>query len=72
MEKALSDWMEAAGLSVVVEQVGEIGVGLVMVGFVSEVKDFELDLLWDREPVGEEHTSGCTGVYLGLWMMLLQ
>lgn len=34
-----------------VEQVTEIGRGLVMEGFVSEKKDFELNSLWDREPV---------------------
>lgn len=43
--------VEAAGRSVVVEQVGEVGGGLVMKSFVSEEKDFELDPLWDREPV---------------------
>ncbi len=31
------------------EQVGEVGGGLVMGGFMSEEKD--LDPLWDREPV---------------------
>ena len=34
-----------------VEQVTEVGRGLVMEGFVCEEKDFELNSLWDREPV---------------------
>ena len=43
--------VEAVERSVAVEQVGELGEALVMEGFVSEEKDFELDLLWDREPL---------------------
>lgn len=54
---------------------------------MSEQKDFELNPLWEREPVevpedrgdvvtgageGEQQNSGCTGVYLGPWMMCLQ
>lgn len=34
-----------------VEQVSEVGRGLVVKGFVSEEKDFKVDALWDREPV---------------------
>ena len=34
-----------------VEQVSEVGRGLVMEGFVCEEEDFELNALWDREPV---------------------
>ncbi len=33
------------------EQVCEVGGGLVMEGFVSKEEDFELDPLWVREPV---------------------
>jgi len=36
---------------VVAEQVDEVGGGLVMEGFMSEEKDFEVDPLWDWEPV---------------------
>lgn len=36
---------EAAGGCVVVEQVGEVGGGLVMEGFASEEKDFKVDPL---------------------------
>lgn len=35
----------------VVEQVGEVGRGLIVLGFVSKGEDFELDALTDREPV---------------------
>lgn len=37
--------MEAVGRSVVLEQVGEEGGGLILEGFVSEEKNFELDRL---------------------------
>ena len=37
--------VETVGGCVVVEQVGEVGGGLVMEGFASEEKDFEVDLL---------------------------
>jgi len=43
--------VEAAGGSVTGEQVSEVGGSLVVEGFVGEEKDFELDALWDREPV---------------------
>ncbi len=58
---------EAAGRSVVVEQVSEIGGGLDMEGFMREEKDFELDLLWDREPVEvlEDRGDVVTGVGVG-------
>ncbi len=42
---------EAAGRIVAVEQVGEVGGGLVMESFVGEEKDFEVDALRDRKPV---------------------
>jgi len=42
---------EPTGWSVVMEQVGEVGGGLVMEGFVTEEKDFALDPLRDGEPV---------------------
>ena len=42
---------EAAGRSVVVEQVGEVAGGLVVEGFVGEEEDYEMDALRDREPV---------------------
>lgn len=35
-----------------VAQVGGVGGGLIMEGLVSEEKDFELDHLLDRQPVG--------------------
>lgn len=35
----------------VVEQVSEVGRGLVIEGFMSEEKDFELNSLWHREPM---------------------
>lgn len=34
-----------------VEQVSEVGRGLVIEGFMSEEKDFELNSLWHREPM---------------------
>lgn len=36
-----------------VAKVGSVGGGLwwVMLGFISEEKEFDLNLLWDREPV---------------------
>ena len=33
------------------EQVSEVGRGLVMEGFVCEEEDFKLNTLWDWEPV---------------------
>jgi len=36
---------------VAVEQVTEVGRVLVMEGFVNKEKDFELNSLWDQEPV---------------------
>lgn len=72
------------GKNVILEQVSEVGGGLVMKSFVSEKKDFKLNPLWGRKPVklledrsdGHENeradvqqSSGCTGVYLGFWMM---
>ncbi len=47
-----------AGRRVVVEQVGEVGGGLVMEGFVSEEKDFELDPCG----TGSQWSSWRTGV----------
>lgn len=41
--------MEAVGWSVFVEKVGEVGGGLLMEGFVSGEKEFELNLSWDME-----------------------
>lgn len=41
---------EAVGGSVVVEKVSEEGEGLVMESFGSQEKEFELKLLWGREP----------------------
>ena len=38
-------------VSVVVEQVSEVGRGLVMEGFVGEEEELEVDSMWDREPV---------------------
>ena len=35
----------------VVEQVCEVGRGLVMEGFVGEKEELEVVLMWDREPV---------------------
>lgn len=35
----------------VVEQVSEVGRGLVMKGFMCEEEDFELNSLWDRKPM---------------------
>ena len=43
--------MEAAGWIVAMEQVSEVGRGLVMEGFVCEEEDFELNTLWNWEPV---------------------
>lgn len=41
------------------EQVNEVGGGLIVEGFVSEQKDgLELDLLWNREPVEVLGDSG--------------
>lgn len=37
--------------SVMVEQIGEVGRGLAVKGFTHEEDLFELDALWDREPV---------------------
>ena len=69
---------KAARGIVLVEQVGKVGRGLVMEGFVSEEKDYELDLLWDngsqwrfwrtgvmwsgRAGVGEQASSRILGV----------
>ena len=33
------------------EQVCEVGRGLVMEGFVGEEEELEVDSMWDREPV---------------------
>ena len=41
-----------------VDQVTETRRGLVMEGFVSEKKDFELKWLWDREPVEDPEDRG--------------
>ena len=35
----------------VAKQIGEVGGGLVVEGFVGEEEDFEVDALRDREPV---------------------
>ncbi len=43
--------VEAAGGSVAVEQVSEVGGGLVMKAFVSKETHFKLKASWDREPV---------------------
>ena len=58
---------EGAGRSVMVEQICEVGGGLVMEGFVSEEKEFELDALWDREPVEvlEDRGDVVTGTGMG-------
>lgn len=53
------------------ERVSEVEGGLVMEGFVSEEEDFELDPLWDREPVEVLEYRGdvVTGVGVGeFWM----
>ena len=42
---------EPTGWSVVMEEVGEAGGGLIMEGFVGEEKDFVFYVLWDKEPV---------------------
>lgn len=53
--------------SVVVEEASEVGGSLVMEGFLREEKDFELDLLWDREPaeVLEDGGDVVTGAGVG-------
>ena len=49
-----------------VEQVSEVGKGLVMEGFVCE-EDFEFNLLWDGEPVKvlEDRGNVVTGAGVG-------
>lgn len=49
------------------EQIIEVEGGLVMEGFMSEEKDFELDPLWDREPVEvlEDSNDVVTGAGVG-------
>lgn len=42
---------EVTGRGVVVEQVSEVGGGLVVEGFVGEKEEFELNTLRDGEPV---------------------
>ena len=42
---------EAVRRSAVMEQVREVGRGLVMEGFVSEEMGFEMNPLWDRKSV---------------------
>ena len=55
------------GWVVAVEQVSEVGRGLVMEGFVWEEEDFELNLLWGREPVEvlEDRGNVVTGAGVG-------
>ena len=53
------------GRSMVVEQASEVGRRVVMEGFVSEEKDFELDLLWGRELVEVLEDWGYVGMGLG-------
>lgn len=48
MGSVLGGWHQK---SVMVEQIGEVGRGLVVKGFAHEEDLFELDALWDREPV---------------------
>ncbi len=48
----------------VVEQVSKVGGGLVMEGFVSEEKDFDLVPLWDVE-VLEDRGKVVTGAGVG-------
>ena len=50
-EEVCIGWPEVAGRIVVVEQVCEVGRGLVMEGFMGEEEELEVDSMWDREPV---------------------
>jgi len=49
------------------EKVSEVGRGLVMEGFVCEEEDFELNMLWNWEPVEvlEDRSDVITGVEVG-------
>lgn len=42
---------EAAEGGVRVEKVREVRRGLVVEGFIGELEEFEVDVMWDREPV---------------------
>ena len=58
---------EAAGWIVAMEQVSEVGRGLVMEGFVCEEEDFKLNTLWNWEPVEvlEDRSDVMTGRGVG-------
>lgn len=58
---------EAAGWVVAMEHVSEVGRGLVMEGFVCEEEDFELNALWNWEPVEflEDRSDVITGAGVG-------
>ena len=60
-------WAEAAGWIVAMEEVSEVGIGLVMEGFVSEEEDFKLNTLWNWEPV-EVLEDGVTWSRVGVWI----
>ena len=55
---------EAEGSMVVIEQVGKVGGGLDMEDFLSEERDFVMDLLWDREPLKCVEDTGDVVMYL--------
>ncbi len=46
---ASEEQWEATGKSVKMEKVSEVERGLMVVGFVGEEQDFELDMVWDTE-----------------------
>lgn len=48
-----------------VVEIREVGRALIMEGFVSKKKDFELDAVWNGEPVEVlENTHKCVVVFL--------